>query len=332
MPIPVGLIGYGFAGSTLHAPLIHAVPQLELKTIVTSRSSPGVRDVLADPTIQLVVVATPTATHFEIARDALQAGKHVVVDKPFTITTREADELIALARNARRMLSVFHNRRWDGDYLTVRHCIEQGWLGNIYHYEAHYDRFRPQVRNAWREKPGPGSGILYDLGVHLIDQALQLFGLPHGLTADAITQRDEAETIDYFHLALDYGRMRSILHGSMLIAGPGPHFAVHGDRGSFLKYGMDPQEDALMAGKTPDDPQWGVDPPERYGELITAGGSRRRIETIRGSYETYYAAVARSIETGAPPPVNPIEARNAIQLIEAALRQSHDQNKLIADS
>jgi scyllo-inositol 2-dehydrogenase (NADP+) len=279
----------------------------------------------------LIVVATPSATHFQIARAALEAGKHVVVDKPFTLTAHEADELISLARDTRRMLSVFHNRRWDGDYLTVRHCIAQGWLGNIYHYEAHYDRFRPQLRNVWREKPGPGSGILYDLGVHLIDQALQLFGPPHGLTADLVAQRDGAETIDYFHLVLDYGRMRAILHGSMLVAGPGPHFAVHGDRGSFLKYGMDPQEDALKAGKTPDDPQWGIDAPELYGELITADASRRRIETIRGSYETYYAAVARSIKTGEPPPVDPTEARDAIQLIETALRKSHDQNKLKAD-
>jgi scyllo-inositol 2-dehydrogenase (NADP+) len=331
MTIPVALIGYGFAGSTFHAPLIRAVPQLELKAIVTSRSTPSLRDVLSNPDIGLVVVATPSATHFEIARAALEAGKHVVVDKPFTLTTHETDQLISLAQGAGRMLSVFHNRRWDGDYLTVRRCIEQGCLGRIYHYEAHYDRFRPQLRNAWRESPGPGSGILYDLGVHLIDQALQLFGLPRGLHADLIAQRDGAETIDYFHLVLDYGRMRAVLHGSMLVAGPGPHFAVHGDRGSFLKYGMDPQEDALKAGKTPDDPQWGIDPPERYGELTMADGSHRRIETIRGSYETYYPSIARCLQTGDPPPVDPGEARNAIQLIETALRESHYQNKLIAD-
>lgn len=137
MPISVGLIGYGFAGSTFHVPLIRAVPQLELKTIVTTRSTPGMHDLLSDRAIELVVVATPTVTHFEIARAALEAGKHVVVDKPLTVTTSEADELIALARNTGRTLSVFHNRRWDGDYLTVRQCIEQGWLGNIYHYEAH---------------------------------------------------------------------------------------------------------------------------------------------------------------------------------------------------
>jgi scyllo-inositol 2-dehydrogenase (NADP+) len=330
--IPVALIGYGFAGSTFHAPLIRAVPQLHLKTIVTTRSTPGVRDVFSDPSIELVVVATPTATHFEIARAALDAGKHVVVDKPFTVTAHEAEELISRARNAGRMLSVFHNRRWDGDYLTVRHCIQQGWLGQVYSYEVHYDRFRPHLRNAWRERPGPGSGILYDLGVHLIDQTLQLFGLPHGLTADLLAQREGGETTDYFHLVLGYGCMRAVLHGSMLVAGPGPHFAVHGDRGSFLKYGMDPQEDALKAGRTPGDPQWGIDSPEHYGELISSDGSRRRVETIRGSYETYYAAVARGIETGGPPPVDPNDALDAIRLIEAALREAPHQNKLLAGS
>jgi len=332
--IECGLIGYGLAGSVFHAPLIGSVPQLRLASVVTTRREQAARDLpgvtvltdsgelLQDPSINVVVVASPTATHFDLARAALRAGKHVVVDKPLATTAVQADELIALAGRNRLLFSVFQNRRWDGDYLTVRHAIAEGWLGNVFYYEAHFDRFRPQIKPGWREEPGPGAGILYDLGAHLIDQTLQLFGMPQAVTADIIAQRADAQVEDYFHLVLDYGHRRAVLHSATLVPGPGPHFTVHGDGGSFLKYGMDGQEEALKQGRRPGDPHWGIDTPEYFGELISANGARRRVETLRGSYEHYYQALAACLETGAPVPVDPRDARDGLIVIEAALRSA----------
>ena len=333
--IPVGLIGYGIAGAVFHAPLIRACPQLRLAAVASSRKDQvealgGVRavatvaELLSDPDIQLVVVASPSDTHFELAAAALEAGKHVVVDKPFTLTAAEADELIDRAAKSGCALSVFQSRRWDGDYLTVKGLMAEGALGTVYYYEARYDRFRPQIRARWRELPGPGSGILYDLGPHLIDQALQLFGMPRAVSADAFAQRPGGQAIDYFHLALDYGPMRAVLHGSVLAPGAGPHFSIHGDGGSFLKYGMDPQEDALKAGMRPGDARWGVDDPSLHGELTSADGSRRRVETERGRLEAFYREMAEHIARGAAAPVDPRGARDNIAVIEAALRSAQE--------
>ena len=333
--IPVGLIGYGIAGAVFHAPLIRACPQLRLAAVASSRKEHvealgGVRavatvaELLRDPEIQLVVVASPSDTHFELAAAGLAAGKHVVVDKPFTLTAVEADELIDRAAKSGCALSVFQSRRWDGDYLTVKRLMAEGALGTVYYYEARYDRFRPQIRARWRELPGPGSGILYDLGPHLIDQALQLFGMPRAVSADAFAQRPGGQAIDYFHLALDYGPMRAVLHGSVLAPGAGPHFSIHGDGGSFLKYGMDPQEEALKAGMRPGDARWGVDDPSLHGELTSAGGERRRVETERGRLEAFYQEMAEHIARGAAAPVDPRGARDNIAVIEAALRSAQE--------
>ena len=226
--INVGLVGYGLAGSVFHAPLIGSVPELFLSKVVTSRRDqvakdlsgvaavPDINQVIADPLIDLLVIASPSANHLEHATAALLAGKHVVVDKPFATTARKADELIALAESQGLILTVFQNRRWDGDYLTARHSIEQGWLGKVFHYEVHFDRFRPQIKPGWREEPGAGSGILYDLGAHLIDQSIHLFGMPRAVTADIIAQRIGAKVEDYFHLVLDYAPLRVILHSATI--------------------------------------------------------------------------------------------------------------------
>lgn len=335
--INVGLVGYGLAGSVFHAPLILSVPQLFLSKVVTSRREqvakdlpgvaavPDIKDVLADPFIDLLVIASPSANHFEHATAALLAGKHVVVDKPFATTVREADELIALAESQGLILSVFQNRRWDGDYLTACHSIEQGWLGKVFHYEVHFDRFRPQIKPGWREEPRAGSGILYDLGAHLIDQSLHLFGMPRAVTADIIAQRAGAKVEDYFHLVLDYAPLRVILHSATLVPHPGPRFTVHGDTGSFLKYGLDGQEDALKQGLRPGDQQWGADQREYYGELTPAGGMTRKVETLRGSYEKYYELLAACLLTGTPPPVDARDSRNGLIVIEAAQRSAAER-------
>lgn len=309
---------------------------MRLASIVTSRPErvqglrgvqvvPTVAELLAHPQVELVVVASPSASHFEVARAALLAHKHVVVDKPFALTVAEADELIEIAKRNGCVLSVFQNRRWDGDYLTVRGCIEEGWLGAIRYYEARYDRFRPQVRPVWREQAGAGSGILYDLGAHLIDQALQLFGLPQTVTADLLSQREGAQAVDYFHLQLHYEPLRAVLHGSMLAAGPGPHFTVHGEGGSFLKYGMDPQEEQLKAGGKPGMAHWGADAPENYGRLFLADGSNRTVATMPGCYEQFYTALTGALRRGTPPPVLAAEARDGLLVIEAAMESAARQ-------
>ena len=330
----VGLIGYGLGGSVFHAPLISAIPELRLATVVTSRRArvaqdlPGVRvaatvaEMLADQAIDLVVVASPSPSHFENAQAALRAGKHVVVDKPFATSVQEANELIALAESKNRSISVFQNRRWDNDFLTVRKCIAEASLGSVYHYEAHFDRFRPQLKGGWREEPLKGAGLLYDLGSHLIDQALQLFGMPRAVFADVISQRDAAITGDYFHLILDYGSRRAILHAANLVREPGPHFLIHGDSGSFLKYGMDSQEEALKAGVPPGQPSYGDDTPASYGQLTTADGTRQTIPTLRGAYQEYYAGIAAHLQHGAPIPVKAADSRDGLIVIEAATRSA----------
>ena len=271
--LKVGLIGYGHAGSIFHAPLIQAESRLELSVVATSRHSrvthelPGVRcapspaDLIKDEGIDVIVVASPNETHRELALAALDAGKHVVVDKPLANSSREAEEMIAAAARAGRTFSVFQNRRWDGDFLTVKSLIEAGSLGCVTYYEARFDRHRPQIKVGWREQEKAGSGLLYDLGAHLIDQALNLFGPPESVAADVEIQRPGALVDDYFRVTLQYGPMRAVLGASMLAPEPGPKFLVRGDGGSFEKYGLDPQEDALKAGRRPGGADWGRDRP-----------------------------------------------------------------------
>lgn len=337
----VGLIGYGLAGAVFHAPLIRSVSGLKLAKIVTSRReqvakdlpelavAAGIEEVFSDPAIDLVVIASPSAHHYEHARAALLAGKHVVVDKPLATTSGEASELIELAASRGRVLSVFQNRRWDNDFLTVQHAIKQGWLGKVFHFEVHFDRFRPDIKAGWREAPGPGAGILYDLGAHLIDQSLHLFGMPRAVTADIIAQREGAIVDDYFHLVLDYFPLRAILHAATLVVQPGPRFIVHGDGGSLLKYGIDGQEDALKHGQRPGDPAWGGDPPASYGELTPASGTPHKVETLRGGYERYYQALAACLENDGPPPVDPRDSRDGLIVIEAARRSAAEQRTVV---
>jgi scyllo-inositol 2-dehydrogenase (NADP+) len=337
--IGVGLIGYGLGGSVFHAPLIQAEPRLRLHAVVTSRGGqvrrdhPGARVVasaeqlLEDPAVELVVVAAPNAVHHRLAAAALAAGRHVVVDKPFVLTTAEADELIALAARAERLLSVFHNRRWDGDFLTVRRCIDAGLVGEVSSFVSRYDRFRPVPKGSWKEEAVPGSGILYDLGPHLIDQALQLFGLPETVSADLGVQRRGVEAVDWAHLVLGYGRLRVLLQAGMQVRDPGPRFEVHGDRGSFVTRGLDLQEQALRAGGRPGDPGWGTEPPDRHGTLTTelAGLELHgRLASVPGAYQAYYAGVAAAIDGQGPPPVTAAEARDTILVIERALAGSRD--------
>jgi scyllo-inositol 2-dehydrogenase (NADP+) len=316
--IRVGLAGYGLAGSVFHAPLIRACDRMQLSAVLTSRDAPERVDTLEKLIEQsdLVVVATPNTTHFEIAAAALNAGRHVVVDKPFAVTVDEADELIALAREHGHLLTVFHNRRWDSDFLTVRKLLPQ--LGEVMLLEAHWDRFRPDIKRGWREQPQPGGGVLSDLGPHMVDQALALFGMPAAVSADLLAQRRDAKVDDYFDLTLHYGSRRVCLRCSTLIAEPRPRFAVHGSQGSFIKYGLDPQEAQLRAGMDPRDDSFALD--ETGGILTLGGGRHAEVPIERGNYRAFYEGVADAILDGAPVPVAPADARVGLVLIDLARR------------
>ena len=324
--IRAGLVGYGLAGSGFHAPLIRACGRMGLNAVMTSRDVPGaVRglDELLERS-DLVVVASPNATHFAIANAAIEAGKHVVIDKPFTPTIAEADELIALAAARGVKLTVFHNRRWDSDFLTVRKLLPD--LSEVRLYEAHWDRFRPALREGWKEQPDGTTGVLNDLGPHLIDQALVLFGMPEALSADIAAQREGSRIDDYFELTLHYGEMRVVLASSSLVAAARPRFAVHGTGGSFVKYGLDPQETAMREGASPLNPDFGID--ENDGVLTMGDGTTRTIRSERGCYLRFYDQVADAIIGGGPLPVEAADARAVMQIIELARQSARDGRRL----
>jgi scyllo-inositol 2-dehydrogenase (NADP+) len=328
----VALVGFGFAGSVFHAPVISAVEGLRLVAIVRRIGEPVERypdarvirtmDELFHLPVDLVVICTPNQTHFPLAKRCLAAGRHVVVDKPFTTTIAEAEELLGLADARHRVLSVYHNRRYVGDFQTVRALIEEGALGRVVSYEAHFDRFRPELKqNAWREEPGPGSGVWFDLGPHLLDQTLVLFGTPEAITADIRIERSGAQADDAFDVTLRYPGMRAHLRGSVLTAAPGPTFAVHGTEGSFVKYGLDPQEEALKAGRTPNEEDWDAEPETSYGLLTKAAGVKR-IPTVRSSFVRYYENVRDVILGRAQLAVTPEQALNAMRALELAVQSS----------
>ena len=316
--IRVGLIGYGLAGAVFHEPLIRACHGLELSAVLTTREHAlrvGSLDELLGRS-DLVVIASPNDSHFPLARAALEQRKHVVVDKPFTVTLEEADALIGLAREAGRVLTVFHNRRWAADFLTVRKVLPR--LGEPFLVEANWDRFRPEVRQRWREQPGPGAGLLADLGPHMIDEALQLFGMPEAIAADIFAQRPGATVDDYFDLRLDYGRLRVCLRASSLVSARRPRFAVHGSGGSFVKHGLDAQEAQMQAGMDPHDSRFGIE--EQSGTLTLPDGSVENLPGERGRYLDFYETVAAAIDGGAPVPVAPEDARDGLLLIDLARR------------
>ncbi len=340
-PLKVALVGYGFVGKVFHAPLIQATPGLALHTVI-SRDAAKVQvdwpdvavaadadTVFSDPRIDLVVIASPNGTHAPLAIAALARGKHVVVDKPFTVTLQEAHEVVAAADAANRLVSVFQNRRWDADFLTVQRLLDDGELGRVAEFHSHFDRFRPVVQDRWRERDEPGGGLWYDLGPHLLDQAVQLFGPPLAITADIARLRDGARAADYFDVTLRYPNHRAVLHASTLVAGNGLRFAVHGTRGSYLKHGLDVQEDQLRAGVTPGAAGWGVD--TRAGELVQERDGRLVAEVARaeaGDYRRYYAGMRDAILLGHPVPVTPKQALGVMRLIELGVQSSEERREI----
>lgn len=328
----VALIGYGYAGKTFHAPLINATEGLHILVVASSDAGkvhadlPSV-DVVSDAQraiddarIDLVVIASPNATHAPLARAALHAGKHVVVDKPFALDLAEARELTQLAATCNRTLSVFHNRRWDSDFLGIKDAIERGVVGDVAHFESHFDRFRPEPRDRWRERAGVGGGLWYDLGPHLIDQALLLFGLPQRIQANLAIQRKGAHATDWAHVVLEYASRRIILHASMLVSGGNARFTVHGDRGSLVKQHADRQEAQLLAGMRPGGSGWGDDPDDLF--FHDGDGQVSRLPTPAGDQRCYYAQLRDALNLVGSNPVPPLQAVTVMAVLDAAVESS----------
>lgn len=342
--INTGIIGFGLSGRVFHLPFLQLNPGFRIRKIVERNSDDSktfypevdvVRnytDLLTDPGIDLVVICTPNHLHFPMAKDSLKAGKHIVVEKPFTIHTAEADELIKLSEESGKKIFVYHNRRWDGDFLTIRKLLKSGALGDLNEYEAHFDRFRPEIPvNAWREEKSNGGGVLYDLGSHLIDQALALFGVPLELEAEITSQRNGSRVDDFFRILLIYKNMNVILTSGMLVDDPGPRYILHGVLGSFIKYGIDPQENDLRQGLVPENNNWGVENPDKWG-LVTIDyldlNVHGAIETEAGCYQEFYRNVYDSLVNNEGMAIQPVEARNVVRIIEIAFESSRMKKRV----
>jgi predicted dehydrogenase len=343
--IEVGLIGFGLAGRAFHAPVIRAVPGLHLAAILqrsgneAAASYPHVRivrnldELLAIEEIRLIVIATPNDTHYPIARQCLAASRDVVVDKPLATTFEEASSLLQFAKAAGRLLTVYQNRRYDGDFQGLRELLAAGTLGRIVRFETSYDRYRPQLKpGAWREMQRPGSGILLDIAPHLVDHALVLFGLPEAVTADVRIERENALADDAFDIALHYpGGMRAVLRSSILAAAPRPRFVVFGTQGSFVKQSFDPQENNLRHGNIPANTAWGFEPEKDWGVLTFPSGEsfqQRRIPSASCDYRDYYSNVRDAILGRAELAVTPEHALDVMRMLELA-RESSQKRRTI---
>lgn len=339
--INVGLIGFGFGGRVFHAPMINAVEGLGLAAILQrsasdaaqlypeARIARSVEEMLAIPEIDLIVVTTPNKTHFEIAKKCLGAGKHVVIDKPFATSLKEAQELAESARTRGKVLSVYQNRRWDSDFLRVQKLVSDGVLGRVVIFESHYDRFRPELRpGTWKESGDPGTGILFDLGPHLIDQALMLFGKPDEVFADVRRERDGTAVDDAFDVIFLYPKMRAILRSTMIATVAGPRFVLNGDHAKFVKYGLDPQEEALIAGNKPGGDGWGREDESLSGTLTLADGEVKKVPSLAGDYRKYYENVRDAILGKAPLAVTPEHGIDVMMALELAVQSSRDGRRV----
>jgi scyllo-inositol 2-dehydrogenase (NADP+) len=348
--IGVAVIGFGLAGQVFHAPFVSAVPGLKLEAIVqrkgdeagkaypSARILRSVEEALKDSAVKLIVVGTPNETHYELAKQALLAGKHVVIDKPFAATSAEAMELKKLAEKQGVVLAPFHNRRWDGDFLTVRKLIEEQAVGRLVTYESHFDRFRPLPReNTWKEAGNAANGLLMDLGPHLVDQALALFGAPTGIAASVRKDRNATDIEDAFDITLEYPGysghgLRAYCRSSMLACDASPRFLLHGVKGSFKKYGLDPQEPTLLGGaKVPrlGEGEWLAEPEPEWGTLTVAPVpadpatlTRTKVKTELGDYRLYYANVRDAINGAAKLAVTPEDGYRVVKLLEMARESS----------
>jgi scyllo-inositol 2-dehydrogenase (NADP+) len=341
--VRVGLIGFGLAGQAFHAPMIRGIAGMELACVLERHTNqakqryPDVRlarsldEMLSDKSINLVAVATPNDSHFSYAKACLEADRHVVVDKPMTPTLAEAQQLVRLAQQRGRLLSVYQDRRWDGAFLTLKKLVETGELGTVVEYEARFDRFRLDAKpGAWREQADfPAAGVLWDLGPHLIDGALLLFGEPTALSASALRQRESSAVDDAFDVFMEYPRLRVTLRARIIAYAPSHHLLLHGTQGSFVKYGMDPQEEILRSEHCPDGldwgKDWGLETEERWGTLTRVNEKPRKIPTERGDYRGFYANVRDAIENKAALDVTPEQFLRSTRALVLAHKSSRER-------
>jgi len=346
--IRVGLVGFGMAGRVFHGPLISSVPGLELAAVVERNTNnaaqryPGITTyrsldaMLADASLDLFVLATPSGTHFPVARQILEAGKNVVVDKPMSTTSAEIAQLIAVASAKSVRLIPFFNRRWDSDFQTIQKLLHEGPLGNVVYFESRFDRWRPNPpsERLWKEDPSQGGGVLLDLGTHLADQALALFGKPESLASNVLCERDWARVNDAFTLRLRYPNLTVVLGANCLSSPPRPRFHLRGTKGNYIKSGLDPQEAMLNKVARIDDPNWGHEPPADWGTLhVDVDGSMvtRPVTPIPGDYRLYYAAVRDTLLNKALAPIVPIEAWRVARLLEWATESSAQRREIKCD-
>jgi len=335
--IKTGLVGFGLGGRSFHAPFITTnqnyalVSVVERKTSVSKEKYPWIKiarsmeEMLKDDSIDLIVITTPNETHFPFGKMALEAGKHVVLDKPMTVSSDEAKKLIDLSKRKGKILSVYQSRRYASDAMTIKLLLHRKVLGEIHEFEAQYNRYRPEMKNSWKETDVPGSGILYDLGPHLIDQSLDLFGFPKSITADIRKQRPSTKADDYFDIRLDYGFNKVILKAGMLVREQGPRYQIHGTKGSFIKYGDDPQDADLRVGGLPTDDGYGIEPEEHHGLLHTEIEGeivKERIVSEKGDFGIYYQKLYKAIANGKPLSERPEHGYNVVRLIELAKESS----------
>lgn len=346
--IRTGIIGYGLSGRVFHAPFIDVVEGYELTKISTSNPEreamieerypitavvPDGKGIIDDPEIDLVIVTSPNTDHFRWSRDALLAGKHVVVEKPFTVNVEEAAELIEIAKRQHKILTVYHNRRFTSDTKTVKKLLDSGLLGEIIDYETHFDRYRtnPRPNGAWREEKHPGSGIFYDLGSHLIDQALWFFGMPEAVTAEINSQRPWAKVDDHFDVRLHYPTFTATLKSGMICRIPGPTYMLHGTNGSFVKYGLDVQEATLDGGAIPTGKDWGREPESIWGSINAEYKGVKitgKLESEHGDYREYFINLRDAINGDAEIAVEPEEALNVMRIIELAFQSSREKKTI----
>ena len=327
----VALIGFGLSGRYLQAPFFEANPNFKLKTIVSNSQNPkdyfplvevarSLDEVLADSEIDLVSICSPNATHFDYAKQVLLAGKHVLVEKPFTATVEKAEELILIAKKQGKILSVFQNRRFDSDFMTVKKVIDGNFLGEIHSFEIHFNRFKPVLNpKKWKETIGAGSGIIYDLGSHIIDQAIALFGVPKNVWGQTFTQRENSEIDDAFDIKLDYGKLKVTLKSSLLVREDTPRYIIHGTKGSFIKHGIDEQEDHLKMGIKPTDSNFGIESIKHSGTLNTEINGliiKGTVETEIGNWTLLFQNLHDAIVDGKELLIKSEEVLEQIRIIE----------------
>ncbi len=342
-PIVTALASYGMSGQVFHAPFIEAHPGFQLKYIVERTASLSAErypqsiiarsfeEVLNDKKVELVVVNTPNQLHAPMAKQALLAGKHVIVEKPFSITVEEGKEVMNAALQQQKSLNVFHNKRFEGEFKTVHQLIQDGVLGKLSLFETHFDRYRPEIGpKKWKEEDVPGAGLLYDLGPHMIDQALVLFGWPKSVTADLQKQREGSKVIDYFHITLHYEQHDAIVTAGMFAQGPVMKYYIKGTEGLYTKYGADPQEALLKQGVLPTTYDWGKEASSQWGKITNAKGEESFVPTLAGTYMDYYESVYKTIREGIAPVVRVEEALDTIAIIELAHKSSNAGKRKIA--